>query len=83
MKVTFASVANGGLIDEERIASALEDPCLRMYVESLEITVEDTALLFKLLDLDDSGVLAVDEFCDGILKCIITSNVYRNFSASP
>ena len=44
-RVIFTSVANGGLTDAERIASALEDPCLRMYVESLEITVEDTALL--------------------------------------
>ena len=43
--MSFTSVANGGLTDAERIASALVDPCLRMYVESLEITVEDTALL--------------------------------------
>ena len=44
-QMSFTSVANGGLTDAERIASALVDPCLRMYVESLEITVEDTALL--------------------------------------
>ena len=36
MKVIFTYVANSGLTDAERIASALEDTRPRMFVESLE-----------------------------------------------
>jgi len=34
----------------------------------LEIDADDTRLLFKLLDRDDSGVIDVEEFCEGCMR---------------
>merc|ERR1712217_208111 len=39
-----------------------------MYLESLEITADDTSMLFALLDVDDSGCVDIAEFCSGLLR---------------
>merc|ERR1712178_415691 len=37
-------------------------------LEALEITTFDARSMFKLLDLDDSGKVDIDEFCEGCLR---------------
>merc|ERR1712113_1301411 len=57
-----------GEISSEEFQDFLTDPQLRMYLESLDVTAEDSAMLFRLLDLDDSGFINFDEFCGGLLR---------------
>merc|ERR1712113_447611 len=37
-------------------------------LEALEITAFDARSMFKLLDRDDSGLIDIEEFCDGCLR---------------
>merc|ERR1712151_1240717 len=57
-----------GEVSSAEMAHFLEEESLRKYLEALDITVEDTRMLFKLLDRDGSKVIDVNEFCDGCLK---------------
>lgn len=57
-----------GEISLDEMDLFLRDPQLKTYVESLEVTVEDTEMLFRLMDVDDSGVVDIDEFCKGLMK---------------
>merc|ERR1719384_2993747 len=46
----------------------LTDPNLKNYVDALGISAENTRMLFRLLDLDESGRIDMHEFCDGCLR---------------
>merc|ERR1719189_991744 len=46
----------------------LTEPNLKSYVDALGISAENTRMLFKLLDVNGSGKIDVDEFCDGCLR---------------
>merc|ERR1712039_672860 len=46
----------------------LTQPHLKSYVDALGISPENTRLLFRLLDTDESGRIDLEEFCDGCLR---------------
>merc|ERR1712151_1142753 len=46
----------------------LKDPNLQAYLESINIQTEDARMLFRMLDLDDSGFVSIEEFCEGCLR---------------
>merc|ERR1712012_445838 len=46
----------------------LTEPDLYHYVDALVISAENTRMLFRLMDLDGSGKIDMDEFCDGCLR---------------
>jgi len=70
MKEVFRQIDEdeSGEISFAEMDHFLTDPQLKMYVESLEVTVEDTAMLFQLMDQDDSGVVDIEEFCTGLMR---------------
>jgi len=70
MKEVFRQIDEDGSgeISFEEMDHFLTDPKLKEYVESLEISVEDTAMLFQLMDDDDSGVVDIEEFCSGLMR---------------
>merc|ERR1719461_2421133 len=46
----------------------LTDPRLKVYLCALGITAESTRMLFALVDVDQSGKIDMDEFCEGCLR---------------
>merc|ERR1740123_1967431 len=46
----------------------LGDSELTMYLEALDIVANDARVLFRLLDRDQSGIIDIDEFCDGCMR---------------
>merc|ERR1719168_218379 len=61
------TTGDGG-ISQEEMEQFLEDPDLCMYIEALGIFANDARVLFKLLDRDGSGLIDIDEFCDGCMR---------------
>merc|ERR1712203_108127 len=59
-----------GTISDTELEKFLEDQNLglHMYFEALELNAADVDALFKLLDLDGSGCVDIDEFCDGCMQ---------------
>jgi len=72
MKEIFRSIDtdNSGAITLEEMHTFLQDDTLALqeYFEALDLTANDTESLFKLLDMDDSGEVDIDEFCDGCMR---------------
>lgn len=61
-------VDGSGEINCDEMEHFLADENLRSYLEALEIDLVDSRCLFKLLDHDDSGVIDINEFCEGCLR---------------
>merc|ERR1712048_752417 len=57
-----------GEISCEELEYFLSHESLRRYMEALNITTEDTDMLFRLLDLDGSGIIDFEEFCTGCMR---------------
>mmetsp|Transcript_137050 Transcript_137050/g.242239 ORF Transcript_137050/g.242239 Transcript_137050/m.242239 type:complete len:596 (-) Transcript_137050:47-1834(-) len=57
-----------GHVTSEELEHFLGAPDLRRYMEALDVSAEDTRLLFRLLDRDGSHVIDIDEFCEGCLR---------------
>jgi len=52
--------------DQLEVLLSRED--MQAYLSHLDITVESTGSMFKLLDTDGSGELSIEEFVDGLLR---------------
>jgi hypothetical protein len=72
MKQIFKDIDkdDSGTISLEEMNGFLEDEALDLatYFEALGITPTEAKMLFVLLDRDRSGLVDVDEFCDGCMR---------------
>merc|ERR1740121_1012308 len=70
MKQVFAHIDfNGsGDISSDEMEYFLAEPDLKSYVDAMGISAQSARMLFRLLDLDDSGKISRDEFCEGCLR---------------
>merc|ERR1712045_520773 len=59
---------NSGEVSIDEMEFFLTEPNLKSYVDALGISAENTRMLFRLLDVDGSCKIDVDEFCDGCLR---------------
>merc|ERR1712039_410669 len=57
-----------GEITADEMEEFLMEPGLRKYVEALNISAENTRMLFRLLDRDGSKKIDIEEFCEGCLR---------------
>merc|ERR1712039_218169 len=57
-----------GEITADELEEFLLEPGLRRYVEALNISAENTRMLFRLLDRDGSKKIDIEEFCEGCLR---------------
>merc|ERR1711972_1033221 len=64
----MGDVDGSGYINGDEMEFFLADPCLNLYLESIDIFPNDARSLFRLLDRDSSGEVSIDEFCEGCLR---------------
>eukprot|EP00927_Polykrikos_kofoidii_P056215 TRINITY_DN5037_c0_g1_i1.p1 TRINITY_DN5037_c0_g1~~TRINITY_DN5037_c0_g1_i1.p1 ORF type:complete len:706 (+),score=102.34 TRINITY_DN5037_c0_g1_i1:23-2140(+) len=57
-----------GSITGDEMDYFLQDPALNSYLEAIDVFPNDARALFCLLDVDDSGEVNIDEFCQGCLR---------------
>mmetsp|Transcript_156804 Transcript_156804/g.278169 ORF Transcript_156804/g.278169 Transcript_156804/m.278169 type:complete len:205 (+) Transcript_156804:2-616(+) len=57
-----------GQVTSDELEFFLNEPDLRKYMEALDVSHEDTRLLFRLLDRDGSHAVDIEEFCEGCLR---------------
>lgn len=68
---TFFSEADtdqSGLLSWEEFELYLADPHVKAYFQALELDVSQAHVLFKLLDVDESNQVGLEEFFDGCMK---------------
>merc|ERR1712228_736694 len=70
MKEVFNQIDDDGSgeISSDEMDFFLSNEALRKYLEALNVTAEDTRMLFRLLDKDGSGKIDIEEFCNGCLR---------------
>ncbi|CAK9115964.1 unnamed protein product [Durusdinium trenchii] len=70
LEQTFHSIDNSedGVLTEARLTEALANPKVKAYFATLEIDVQEGAVLFHLLDNGD-GEVTLDEFISGVMRC--------------
>eukprot|EP00403_Amphidinium_massartii_P005541 CAMPEP_0178374454 /NCGR_PEP_ID=MMETSP0689_2-20121128/2385_1 /TAXON_ID=160604 /ORGANISM="Amphidinium massartii, Strain CS-259" /LENGTH=799 /DNA_ID=CAMNT_0019994425 /DNA_START=24 /DNA_END=2420 /DNA_ORIENTATION=- len=72
MKEIFRSIDtdDSGAISLQEMQAYMADENLKLqeYFEALDLSASDTETLFNLLDVDGSGEVDVDEFCDGCMR---------------
>merc|ERR1719401_2447245 len=61
-------VDESGFVSLPEIENIFCDDSMSHLLEALEITAFDARSMFKLLDRDGSGLIDIDEFCDGCLR---------------
>lgn len=61
---------NSGTISDSELEKFMADKSLglHMYFEALELNSADVDALFQLLDIDGSGCVDIEEFCDGCMQ---------------
>lgn len=57
-----------GVLSEDELTELMRDPRVQVYLESLEIDVQESTALFRLLQ-NSEGVISCDDFIEGILRC--------------
>merc|ERR1712079_101251 len=57
-----------GDVDAKEVEAVFADPHVHDYISALEITVDNAQCLFRLLDVDRSGKVDMDEFIQGCLR---------------
>merc|ERR1740123_163776 len=57
-----------GEISADEMEYFLTEPGLSCYVDALGISAENTRILFRLVDVDGSGRIDLEEFCEGCLR---------------
>merc|ERR1719422_2263162 len=65
---TQMDVDGSGEISGDEMEFFLTEPGLRSYVDALGINAENTRMLFRLIDVDNSGRINLHEFCEGCLR---------------
>merc|ERR1712187_744736 len=70
MRQLFEEVdfAETGQMTWEQFESQLSTPGMEMYFRAIDLDMSEARGLFKLLDLDESGSISVDEFVMGCLR---------------
>jgi hypothetical protein len=70
MKEVFKQIDqdNSGTINANELEYFLTDPDLNEYVSALGISVEDSRMLFRLMDPEQVGRIDASEFCEGCLR---------------
>merc|ERR1712176_1250046 len=70
MKEIFRQIdSNGsGEISANEMEFFLTQPDLKSYFDALDINAENARMLFRLMDVSNSGKINVEEFCDGCLR---------------
>merc|ERR1712039_344606 len=59
---------NSGYMGGDEMEFFLSDDSLNMYLEAIDVFPNDARSLFRLLDVDGSGDVSVEEFCAGCLR---------------
>merc|ERR1712012_457571 len=57
-----------GEVSIDEMEYLFAEPLLSSYVDSLGVSTNDTHMLFRLMDLNGSGNVDIDEFCTGCLR---------------
>mmetsp|Transcript_62311 Transcript_62311/g.200895 ORF Transcript_62311/g.200895 Transcript_62311/m.200895 type:complete len:806 (+) Transcript_62311:139-2556(+) len=57
-----------GTVSWDEFESRLDDPHMQEFFKSIDVDVSEAQSVFHLLDVDDSGVLDLDQFMDGCLR---------------
>lgn len=57
-----------GVLSEDELTEVMRDPRVQVYLESLEIDVQESTAVFRLLQ-NSEGVINCDDFIEGILRC--------------
>jgi len=56
-----------GMINKQEFKELISDPVMQKYLSSLDVDVNDTNMLFNIID-DGDGFIDCNEFCKGIVK---------------
>jgi len=59
---------NIGMLTWETFQSKIDDPLMIAYFENIDLDVAEAEDLFKLLDMDESGTITLEEFVNGSLR---------------
>lgn len=57
-----------GFVNQDEVEYFLTDEGLKMHLDSIGICPDDARTLFLMLDEDESGVVNIDEFCEGCMR---------------
>lgn len=60
--------SDDGYLDIDQFREYLQDEYVSSYMKALKLNTSDATQLFRLLDMDNSGEILVDEFVEGCMK---------------
>lgn len=59
---------HNGMVGWDEFEDQLENPYMHEFFKAIDVDLSDAESVFRLLDVDDSGVLDFDQFMDGCLR---------------
>lgn len=70
LEAVFMAIDCGGdgMITEQRLTDILSHPKVAAYFQTLDLDVQESANLFRVID-DGDGEVTLEEFIDGIMRC--------------